>query len=149
MPRSILYLMLLAVLWPSAYADTMLHAHSAWVREAPPGASVLAAYLTIENQGDKTETLVGVSSSDFAGGEIHVTKIENGTASMTHLTGMTIPAHGRQAFAPGGAHLMLMRPRRTLHAGDNVNLRLRFKSGKILSTTAAVVRAEHVPVHQH
>ncbi len=149
MARRILYLMLLAALWPSAYADTMLHAHSAWVREAPPGASVLAAYLTIENQGDKTETLVGVSSSDFAGGEIHVTKIENGTASMTHLTSMTIPAHGRQVLAPGGTHLMLMRPRRTLHAGDNVNLRLRFKSGKTLSIPTAVMRTESAPDHQH
>lgn len=142
-------LLFLAVLCPSAYAETMLHAHSAWVREAPPGASVLAAYLTIENQGAKTETLVSVSSPDFAAAEIHVTEIKNDAASMRRLTSMAIPAHGRQVLAPNATHLMLMRPRRALHAGDNITLRLRFKSGKILSTSAAVVGIESGSEHQH
>ena len=149
MSRRITHLVLLAALCPPAYADTTLHAHSAWVREAPPGASVLAAYLTIENPGPKTETLVSVSSPNFAAGEIHVTEIKDGTASMTHLTSMAIPAHGRQVLAPGGAHLMLIRPRRALHAGDNITLRLRFKSGKTLNTPATVTRAEHTPDHSH
>ena len=149
MPRRIAHLVLLAMLYPLAYADTTLHAYGAWVREAPPGASVLAAYLTIENPGINTETLVSVSSPEFGAGEIHVTEIKNGTASMTRLTSMAIPARGRQVLAPSGAHLMLMRPRRALHAGDSVTLRLRFKSGKTLSTSAAVMRTESALDHPH
>ena len=149
MPRQIAYLALVVALCPLAYADTTLQVHGAWIREAPPGASVLAAYLILENPGTKTETLVSISSPDFAAGEIHVTEIKNGMASMTRLTSMAIPAHGRQVLAPSGAHLMLMRPRRALHAGDSVTLRLRFKSGKTLSTSAAVMRTESAPGHPH
>lgn len=149
MPYRITPLLLLALLCPPAYADTLLYAHSAWVREAPPGASVLAAYLTIENPGTQAQTLTSVSSPDFAAAEIHVTEIKNGTAAMTRLASTDIPARGRQVLAPGGAHVMLMRPRRALRVGDSVTLRLRFKSGKILSIPAAVVHAEHAPAHQH
>ena len=40
-----------------AVADSSVVVRDAWVREAPPGAPVLAAYFTLENPGSKADKL--------------------------------------------------------------------------------------------
>ncbi len=149
MRRLPLLLILLLTLGTTTYAATALHVQNAWVQEAPPGATVLAAYLVIANPGAQPQTLVSVSSPDFAAVEIHTSQIVNGMASMTQLKDLTIPAKGQQVFAPGGAHLMLLQPKRALHAGDPVRLRLQFKGAAALDVTAKVKRASSDTHHHH
>ena len=142
-------LILLAALGSTAYAATALHVQDAWIQEAPPGATVLAAYLVINNPGAQAQALVSVTSPDFAAVEIHTSQIVNGVASMTPLENLTIPAQGQQLFAPGGAHLMLLRPKRALRAGDPVRLRLHFSDATTLDVTAKVKRAAPDTDHHH
>ncbi len=151
MRRVFLLLILLTtfVASASAYAATALHVQEAWVQEAPPGATVLAAYLVIANPGAEAQTLVAVSSPDFAAVEIHTSQIVNGVASMTHLKGLSIPAQDRQVLAPGGTHLMLMRPKHALHAGDRVRLRLQFSGSAQIDVTAKVMHGSDDVTHQH
>lgn len=144
-----LFALLLATLGAAAHAAAALQVQDAWVQEAPPGATVLAAYLVITNPGAQARTLVSASSPDFAAVEMHASRIVNGTASMTRLDDLAIPPRGRQVFAPGGAHLMLMRPKRALRAGDAVRLRLHFKDATTLDVTAQVRRAEADSHHHH
>lgn len=139
---------LLAAAMP-AHAAGALAAHDAWVREAPPGVTVLAAYLVIENSGARTNQLVGVTSPEFGAVEIHATQVRDGVATMTAVPALPVPAHGRAALAPGGYHLMLLRPKHALAAGDRVTLALRFASGATLRVSAPVRRAEAGPAHQH
>ena len=141
MRRRFLLLMLLTFLGAPAYAATALQVRDAWIQEAPPGATVLAAYLVIANTGAQAQTLVSVSSPDFAAVEIHTSRIVNGTASMAHLNDLTIPAQGQQVLAAGGTHLMLLRPKHALHAGDAARLRLHFSGATTLDVTAKVMRA--------
>lgn len=120
----------------------------AWVREAPPGAAVLAAYLTIENPGPRAVKLVGVTSPDFDSVMLHQTRVREGVATMMAVDALSVPARGRAALVPGGDHLMLYGPHRALAAGASVTLRLRFDSGATL-TVKAPVRADGPAAHHH
>ena len=131
------------------FADSEIVVRDAWVREAPPNASVLAAYLTLENQGSKADKLVAVLSPDFAKIEIHATEIRDGVARMIALDALPIPPHAVVTLAPGGQHLMLHHPRRALTAGAHVKMELQFSSGTRLTVITPVRRAESGAAHHH
>lgn len=132
-----------------AVADNTIVVRDAWMREAPPGAQVLAAYLTLENPGSKADKLVAVRGPDFDKIEIHATEIRAGVARMIALDALPIPPHAVVALAPGGYHLMLHHPRRALAAGMSTRLELRFDSGARLTVVAPVRRAESGAAHHH
>jgi periplasmic copper chaperone A len=132
-----------------AVADSAVVVRDVWVREAPPGAPVLAAYFTLENPGSKADKLVAVRGADFEKIEIHATEIRDGVARMIALDALPIPPHAVVKLAPGGYHLMLHHPRRALAAGMSVKLELRFESGTRLAVVAPVRRAESGPAHHH
>lgn len=132
-----------------AVADSTIMVRDAWVREAPPGAPVLAAYFTLENPGSKEDKLVAVLCPDFDKIEIHATEIRDGVARMLALDALPIPPLGVVKLTPGGYHLMLHHPRRALTAGVNIKLELRFASGSRTTVVAPVRRAESGPVHHH
>ncbi|MBS1236068.1 MAG: uncharacterized protein H6R46_863 [Proteobacteria bacterium] len=132
-----------------AVADSSIVVRDAWVREAPPGAAVLAAYFTLENTGTKEDKLVAVRGPDFDKIEIHATEIRDGVARMIALDALPIPPQAVVKLAPGGYHLMLHRPRRALAAGMSIKLELRFASGSRLTVVAPVRRAESGAAHHH
>ncbi len=132
-----------------ALADNAIVVRDAWVREAPPGAAVLAAYFTLENTGSKEDKLVAVRCPDFDKIEIHATEIRAGVARMIALDALPVPPHAMVKLAPGGYHIMLHNPRRALATGMNVNLELRFDSGARLTVVAPVRRAESGAMHRH
>jgi copper(I)-binding protein len=109
-----------------------------WIREAPPTASALAGYMVLVNPGDNPHTLVNTTSADFGNIMAHRTVVENGMARMIHAGKLEVPAHGKLTFAPGGYHLMLMQPKRALHAGDEVNITLEFADGSKLPVAFTV-----------
>jgi copper(I)-binding protein len=132
-----------------AVADSTIVVRDAWVREAPPGAPVLAAYFNLENPGSKEDKLVAVICPDFDQIEIHATEIRAGVARMIALEALPVPPHALIKLAPGGYHIMLHHPRRALTAGMSVKLELRFESGTRLTVVALVRRAESGPAHHH
>jgi hypothetical protein len=132
-----------------AHAAGTIGVRDAWVREAPPGAAVLAAYFTLENTGTKEDKLVAVRSPDFDKIEIHATEIRDGVARMIALDALPIPPHAVVKLAPGGHHLMLHHPRRALTAGMDIKLELRFDSGARTTVVAPVRRAESGAAHHH
>ena len=137
----------------TAQAADDITVKDAWVREAPPGVTVLAAYLTIDNKSAKSQTLSGASSPQFDSVEIHRTEIKSGVASMVAVPRIAIDAQGTLTFAPNGYHLMLIGPRQPVHAGDHVELKLQFDD-HAAQTIHATVRADDAPAtdtmqHQH
>ena len=123
-----------------AGADSGLQVSEPWVREAPPTSRVLAGYLTLVNTGDNTVTVTAISSPDFKNAEIHRTVIEAGIARMLPVKQLEVPAGGQLMLEPGGHHLMLFDPLRTLTAGETVTLIIHMNNGKQLSATAPVIR---------
>lgn len=102
---------------------------SAWIRNAPPGAPVLAGYMTIRNHSLQDVTLVGAESPVFENAMIHHSEQANGVVGMRHLPRVDIKANAILVFQPGGYHLMLMQPKRPLRTGDRVPITLRFADG--------------------
>ena len=126
-------------LWAGlAQAGGHLMVDNAWIREAPPGAAALAGYMTVMNHGDQPRMLVGASSPAFGKVMLHRTVMEEGMAKMVHQHMVEIPAKGSLTFEPNGYHLMLMKPRQQLKAGDKVDITLEFKNGDTLVVTHEV-----------
>jgi len=101
----------------------------AWVREAPPGMTMMAGYMELRNNTSQPQVLVAASSSDFEAVTIHRTIVKNGMAGMVHASQIKLTPNASFIFTPGGYHLMLMSPKRTLRAGDRVDINLEFRSG--------------------
>lgn len=111
----------------------------AWIREAPPGALMTAAYARLRNDGRQLLRIDGALGDAFGSAELHRTIVENGISRMLHGEPLELPPGGRAALEPGGWHLMLFRPARPLKAGDTVPLAL--KCGKQASEFPFTVRA--------
>ena len=115
------------MLWAgTGNASETLEIDNAWIREAPPGAPMLAGYLCLDNPSDTTVTLVGVDSPAFRHVMMHRTETVEGMARMMHQDEVVVPAGKRVCFEPGGLHLMMPAPEQRLVAGDQVELLLHF-----------------------
>jgi len=132
-----------------AQADDTLQVSDPWIREAPPGATVLAGYLTLTNTTSAPLVIEAVSSPAFEAVEIHRSQVVDGVARMQPVSELTVPATGNISLAPGGYHLMLLRPVRPLTEGDNVILLLHRADGICVTVTAPVLRMTESSSHQH
>jgi periplasmic copper chaperone A len=114
-------------------APAALVVDSPWVRAAPPGAMMLAGYALLRNDGDAPVTLVGARSEAFGMTEIHRTVEIDGVARMREATPLTIAPGETLSMAPGGLHVMLMRPRAPLSEGQNLSIVLLLDDGSELA----------------
>ena len=101
----------------------------AWIRAAPPGATVLAGYATLRNDCARPLVLVGIKGRDFVMAQVHETRVANGASTMRHARRTVVPARGQLRLAPGGYHFMLMHPRRKLPEGTVLKFELLFEGG--------------------
>lgn len=109
-----------------------------WIREAPPAADVQAAYMTIKNPSNMMLRIIGVSSEDFDSGELHHMATVDGKMTMRTMPNVDIAPTRTVSFAPGGDHIMLLKPHRKLKAGDKVKLHLKLSNGETIDIEAAV-----------
>lgn len=98
-----------------------------WSRATPSGMEVGAGFMTIRNDGDEPDRLVG-GSAPFAGRvEIHRTTMDDGVMRMREVDGgLEIPAEGSVTLEPGGYHVMFMGLAEPLAEGDTVAATLDF-----------------------
>ena len=82
-----------------------------WFRLIMPSLPA-AGYFTLTNATAAPEKLVGAASPACGMLMLHKSVSRNGEESMIMVPAVTIPAHGRVQFAPGGYHLMCMSPGR-------------------------------------
>ena len=123
---------------PAASEEVGVSVRDAWIREAPPGMGVMAGYMELRNNRSRPQVLVAASSSDFESATIHRTIIKDGIAGMVRAPQFELTANASSIFAPGGYHLMLMKPKRTLRAGDPVVINLEFRGDLVLPVTFEV-----------
>jgi len=108
----------------NAEACDGLQIEAPWVREPPPGAGAVAAFMTLRNTGAQPLLVDSVSAEGYGMGMLHETVRDGDKVSMRHRHAVTVPAGGALALAPGGLHVMLMRPATAPRAGDAVALTL-------------------------
>jgi len=122
--------LILALTLVAAASETAgVSVRDAWVRETPPGMTMMAGYMELRNNTSQPQVLVAASSSGLETVMIHRTVVKDGMASMVHASQIELAPGTSLIFAPGGYHLMLMSPKRTLRAGDRVDINLEFRSG--------------------
>ena len=125
-----------------ARAGGKLSVYDAWIRLAPPGASMMAGYATLKNEGDAPVSVLTVQSDAFRQASIHETANERGVSKMRELPRIDLAPGVTIALKPGGAHVMLSEPRHALHAGEKVQVIFLLADGTRLETNFDVVEPD-------
>lgn len=122
-------------------AENDLAVREAWIREAPPTASVMAGYAVIENPGTAPRQLLGATSTTFDHVQLHATLTEGNRTRMIHESSIDLPPGDVVVFEPGGRHLMLMGPKGKLADGDTVVISMLFDGDEQLDVGFTVRRS--------
>jgi len=110
---------------------------NAWVREPPPGASITAAYMSIQTKAD--DKLIGIETNIADKAEIHSSTVnDQGMVKMQMLNSVDIPSGKPVEFKPGGTHIMLIELNRQLKNNDEVKIILEFEKLGLKEVTAQV-----------
>jgi len=124
---------------PSARAAGKLSVYDAWIRQAPPGVTMMAGYATLKNEGDAPIKVFTVQSDAFRQSSIHETVVERGVSRMRELPRVDLAPGATIEMKPGGAHLMLMEPRHPILVGDKVHMVFLLADGTRVETYFDVV----------
>ncbi len=104
--------------------------------------SVGVVYLTIANDGDEPDRLIGATTGMAEVVEIHQTSDENGVGVMQPVDdGVEIPAHGEIVLEPNGVHLMLVGLTESQHPNSEYELTLTFERAGDVTITVRVQRS--------
>ena len=117
-----LILLTLSLSHQVAYGFEFPNASELWLREAPPNARMLAAYVTLENQTQQGLTITGAYAVDFGMAEIHKTIEVDGMLKMREQKELTLDVGSKIVMEPGGLHIMLMMPKKKFNAGDEAKI---------------------------
>lgn len=117
----------LLLLFASGAIAGKLTVTSAWARATPPGASMGAIYLRIENGSTNSDRLLKLKTSVASSAGVHRTEIVEGIARMREVAVLHVAAGEKVEFAPGGLHVMLMGLKKPLIAGKTFVLELVFE----------------------
>jgi len=121
-----------------SFAAGTVQVHNAWIPEAPPVARVMAAYMVVENTGDKPVTITDIACPAFNGVMMHKTVTKDGMSRMIHMDSLTVAPKSKATFKRGGMHVMLMGPKHSFKVGDKVSLTLKTSDNQTIPFTAVV-----------
>ena len=133
---------LLLLLATSAAAQTnssgAVAIKDAWARATPPGAAVAAGYLTIANTGSEPDRLVSIVTPQSEKAEIHKSTLVEGVARMRPVADLRIPPGEAVTLAPGGLHVMFIKPKARLREGERIEATLTFEEAGPIKVEFAV-----------
>ncbi|EIG62835.1 copper chaperone PCu(A)C [Bradyrhizobium sp. WSM1253] len=103
-----------------------------WARATPGGAKTGAAYLTLINNEDSADQLLGASTPVADKVQFHSTTEENGVSHMREMPAVDLSPRAKVTFDPGSLHIMLVGLKQPLKEGQSFPLTLSFaKAGKV------------------
>jgi copper(I)-binding protein len=120
-----------------------------WARAMAPAQSTAAGYLSVQNTGKAPDRLIGAATPEAARIEMHVTRIENDVAKMREVKAFEIEPGATLKLEPGGAHLMLVAPKRSFKAGERVPVTLRFEKAGELKVELSVEGQRPIGAEPH
>lgn len=94
----------------------------AWARPGPETGNS-AVYMTITNNSARDDSLIGIYSAIAARAEVHESfQKENDMMGMRPAGSLPVKQGNTLRLAPGGYHVMLMKLKRSVSAGDTLEL---------------------------
>jgi hypothetical protein len=120
-----------------AWADD-IRVRDAWSRPTPPGIEVGVAYFVIDNNGKKSDRLLGVSSPAAERTQLHRSKMEGGVMKMQHLDTVEVKPGESTMFSPNGRHVMLFGLKQPLKPGDSFPLTLNFENAGVVKVEVRI-----------
>ena len=105
---------------PSRDTQGELEIIGATIPLAPASASVNAGYVKFTNTSEKDVEFHNFTSPVYDSVEMHITETKSGSAKMKQVSKILVPANSSVELKPGGAHLMLIGPRRDVQAGEKI-----------------------------
>jgi len=131
--RSLACLALLFAASPLVRAgDCMPVVESAWIRQPPVAMPMMAGFADIRNPCGAAASIVAAGSPAFGSVEVHETRQVDGISRMRQVESLPVPANGKVSLAPGGLHLMLMRPVAPVEAGQRIAIEFELADGRKL-----------------
>ena len=87
----------------------------------PAGFPAAAVFMTIDNDGNTDDRLVGFQSDLGERAELHTMAMEGDIMRMRQVQGYNIPADENHILKPGGDHIMIIGLNRSMTAGETFN----------------------------
>lgn len=109
----------------------------AWSPTVASMARTRAIYMAIENRGEAARRLVGAKVEGYAMAHLHLSAIVDGVTTMSRVDALDLPPGGAVVFAPGGLHVMAMKPMEAPEAGAALEVSISFENGETISVSAA------------
>jgi copper(I)-binding protein len=100
-----------------------------YVRATPPHTQNSAAFMLINNNSDKSLSLVAASSDIADRVELHSHTMSDGMMKMRQVESIAIKANASIELRPGSFHVMFLGLKSPLKEGDTVKLKLYFNNG--------------------
>jgi len=106
-----------------------------WIR---PGAEKMgtALYFTIQNNGSEADTLFAVETDNAKMVQIHETYSTGDVMGMREIGKINIEPGSSVKLEPGGKHIMVMRLKKDIKKGDEIEFKLHFQKAGEISITA-------------
>jgi copper(I)-binding protein len=102
---------------------------NAYIRATPPHTQNSAAFMLINNNSDKSLTLVAASSDIADRVELHSHIMSDGMMKMRQVESIVIEANDSVELRPGSFHVMFLGLKSPLKEGNKVKLKLYFNNG--------------------
>lgn len=126
-------------LWSaSLYAAATIDVADGYVREMPPGQMNTAAFMRLQNAGDKPVEIVSAESPLANSVELHRHTHANGMMRMEKVRSITVPAGGEFVFKSGDYHVMIMMVKQPLRVEDKFPLVFITSSGERIELSLPV-----------
>ncbi|TXH42100.1 MAG: copper chaperone PCu(A)C [Actinobacteria bacterium] len=118
----------------SSSAACPLSVSDAWVKAADSGMS--AAFGVVRNTSDAEVSITAAASPVSTMTQLHQTTMVDGSATMSEVSQLAVPASGDLTLAPGGNHIMFMGLTSPVQAGEDVPITLTCAGGGTIAFTA-------------
>ena len=116
--------------------------HDPWVRPTAQGENA-AIYFQLHNHSQNADELVGASSNLADVVEIHESRQVDDVMQMNMVPSVPVGADEEVTFAPGGLHLMLIKPLEEILPGQLVSIKFKESNGTEHSLTVKVKFVYH------
>ena len=117
--------------YPQTSGQNTIVVERPWARATPAGAKTGAAYVTLINNGDSSDSLLSATTPLADKVQFHSASEENGVSRMREMRTVEVAPGARVSFNPGGMHIMVVGLKHPLKEGQSFPLTLTFeKAGK-------------------